>query len=71
MKICKDIVTRKLDMKDLFFSGNTLMMENKDGSMVDIDLIGTLKNLFGDNIFNLSVGMKSESEVDIDNIDEE
>ena len=66
MKVCKDTITRKLDIKDLYFEDDKLMTIIKDEDPQEVDLIENLKTLFGDNIFNLSATMKTESEIDID-----
>ena len=74
-KSCKDTLTRKYEIKDLFFADDHLMMSVKDSSPEEIDLMRDLKAFFGDNVFNLTVNMKTESlveepddEIDIDEL---
>lgn len=66
MKSCKDTITRKFDVKDLYFEDDKLMTVIKDEDPQEVNLIEDLKSLFGDNIFNLAATMKSESEIDIE-----
>lgn len=66
MKSCKDTITRKFDVKDLYFEDDKLMTVIKDEDPQEVNLIEDLKSLFGDNIFNLVATMKSESEIDIE-----
>lgn len=66
MKSCKDTITRKFDVKDLYFEEDRLMTVVKDDDPQEVDLIEDLKSLFGDNIFNLAASMKTESEVEIE-----
>ena len=66
MKSCKDTITRKFDVKDLYFEDDKLMTVIKDEDQQEVNLIEDLKSLFGDNIFNLAATMKSESEIDIE-----
>ena len=61
-----DTITRKFDVKDLYFEDDKLMTVIKDEDPQEVNLIEDLKSLFGDNIFNLAATMKSESEIDIE-----
>ena len=53
MKSCKDTITRKFDVKDLYFEDDKLMTVIKEEDPQEVNLIEDLKSLFGDNIFNL------------------
>lgn len=66
MKSCKDTITRKFEAKDLYFEDDKLMTVIKDEDPQEVDLVENLKSLFGDNIFNFSATMKTESEVEIE-----
>lgn len=64
MKKCKDVTLRKLDMKDLYFRNGILRIKI-DGEETDINLLDELKELYGENEFDLSCLSNTEVNVDL------